>query len=74
MTEGNLETVKSLIARYGRGCLRNRRRRDQFGLALSSAINQRIEIVQSFIDEMDGLDLYLDEDHTAFLEFCRLGL
>lgn len=74
MSIDKLPIIEECISILGRGCLRNRKRREQFGKLLSSRLNQREEIVQSFIDEMDGLDLYIGEDYTAFLEFCRVGL
>lgn len=66
--------LQSLVGAAHPTTMRSGAKRRAFGQALAAVLGMERHRVQSFIDEMTGLNFYYGEDRQTFIEFATLGL
>ena len=66
--------LQALVGEAPNTTMRSGAKRRAFGQALAAALGMERHRVQSFIDEMVGLNFYYGEDRQTFIDFALHGL
>lgn len=74
LSTARLDTLKLVVGEAKTNALRSKKNREVLAHSIASRLGMPKDRVQSFVDEMAGLNFYLVEDRLLFVEFAALGL
>lgn len=69
-----LDTLKIIVQDCKPNALRSKKNREVLAHSISSRLGMSKDRVQSFVEEMVGLNFFIAEDRVLFVEFALLGL
>lgn len=71
MTHTKLEELTVLVNSASPNALRSKKARKEFAKAIAQRINLWHPNVESFVEEMTGLNFYNAEDRALFIQFAE---
>lgn len=74
LSEDKGKTVQDMVDGAPPNTMRSVERRRRFALDLAEQLGMNPVRVQSFVDEMTGLNFYNAEDRQTFIDFALHGL